>query len=452
MLKKIPLLTCIALTSLSVLAHATPATNTPTSFPISLSSMVLFALHENPDIEILAARRDQNIYSVDEKKADLYPQITFTAEGGRQYNDPGSGVETSGASSTNNTGSLNLRLSQLIFNGFKTTNEIENRRKTTQAADFRIQAQVEETINKTVEEYLKAVRYQKDIEILDRLIVDVDKTVGTIQEMFDAGASDKVMLDYAQSRQTFATTELNRAQSSLNDAISNLEFLAGKLPKDFVAMQPEELRPNKLQVQYYLDALEKNNNQVLASHREIEAMNANLKVAKTNFPEVSLNMEADQTHNDGGPIGVQNELSAMVRLNYKLFDGGRRKAKTNRVSHQVTELEYKKIQIIKNLRKSVKLAYNQVAANQDAILLTAEEISSNKAQIKLNQENFRLGTINVIELIESSERLKVAEIKQNRLTYEKNLNAYELLILTNVLEKDYFCNTCLMGEETASSN
>ena len=433
----------IALPSIGV------AQNTQAEFPISLSSMVLFALHENPDIEILASRRNQNAYGVREKKADLYPQVTFTAEGGREYKTPAGGVDTPGASSTHNTGSLNVRLSQLIFDGFKTTNQIENRRKLTEAADFRVEAAVEDIINKTVEEYLKAVRYQNDIDILQHLVVDINDTVGTIQEMFDAGASDKVMLDYAQARQSFATTELNRAQSSLNDAISNLEFLAGKLPENFVALQPEELRPDKLQVQYYLDTIEKENNQILASHGEIEAMNANLKAAKSNFPEVSFNMEADRSYNDGGPVGPQNELSAMFRLSYDLFDGGKKKAKINRVSSQLVELEYKKLQILKELRRNVKLAYNQVSANQDAIALTDQEILSNKAQIRLNRENFRLGTINVIELIESSERLKESEVNKNRLIHEKNRNAYELLILTNVLEKDYFCNTCFMGDTEA---
>lgn len=444
-------LSCISgtafLLGLTIVSPATMGQTTEAPFPISLSSMVLFALHENPDIGALAARRDQTNFAIREKKADLYPQVTFTAEGGREYSAPGSGVEIPGSSSTNNTGSLNLRLSQLIFDGFKTVNQIENRQKLTEAADFRVETAVEDVINQTVEEYLKAVRYQNEIEILEKLITDVNGTVGTIEEMFAAGASDKVMLDYAQARQTFATTELNRAHSSLNDTVSNLEFLVGKLPENFIAVQPEELRPDKLQVQYYLDTIEKENNRVLAGKSEIDAMTSTLKAEKSIFPEVSFNMEADQTHNDGGPIGTENELSATFRLNYKLFDGGKKKAKVNRVSSQITELEHKKLQVLKELRRNVKLSYNQVSANQDAILLTDQEIASNKAQITLNRENFRLGTINVIELIESSERLKTSELSKNRLTYDKNKSAYELLILSNVLEKDYFCNTCLINDQ-----
>ncbi|MCB1580371.1 MAG: TolC family protein [Rhodospirillales bacterium] len=416
----------------------------PTSegFPISLNSMVLFALYENPDINLLKAREEQTYYSIKEKEASYYPEVVLDVDGGREFNDPATGG-TPGSSGTNNTGGIKLSLSQLVFNGFKTSHEIRNRENLNKASQFRTQATIEEVINETVENYLKALRFQKDITVIEQLLIDVNRHVSTIEEMFEAGAAGKVMLEYATSRQAFATTELNRAHSSLNDAISNLEFLVGKLPPDFLAISPEELRPSKLDMQYYLKAIEENNNQVLAGLTEIAAMKETLKAEKGKYmPEVRFNLLADQSHNDGGRIGRQTELSAKFRLNYKLFDGGKRDAAVKRIRGQVSELNYKKEQIVKELKKEVKLAYNQVDANKTALALTDIEISSNIGQTRLNEENFKLGNINVIELIESNERLKDAYLKKNKLNYEMHLNAYSLLVLTNILQKEYFCETC----------
>ncbi len=393
-----------------------------TGFPISLNSMVLFALYENPDINLIKSREEQARHSIAEKEAEFYPEVFLNINGGRQFNSPTAG-STSGAGGTNNSGGFSLTLSQMVFDGFKTTHEIRNREKLTGASEFHTKTEVIDVINETVENYLKALRYQEDIKIIKSLLIKIQHTVGIIEELFEAGAAAKVMLDYANSRLAYATTELNRVQSSLNDAKSNLEFLAGKLPNDFVALPPEELNPNKLSLYYYTKVLNESNSQVLASTLEIEAMQENLQAEKSKYmPEVTFNLSADQSHNDGGRIGIERELSAEFRLRYKLFDGGKRDAAVERVKSQVKELGYKKEQILKDLRRDVKLAYNQIDANKNALGLTETEIASNIAQTKLNEENFRLGNINVIELIESDERLKDSYLKKNKLLYEMQLN------------------------------
>jgi len=440
------ILTCLLVGVFTICGQtsAVSAQDAGAGFPISLNSMVLFALHENPDINLLKAREEQAYHSIDEKKSEYYPQVTLDIDGGREFNSPSSGGAVNGSSGTTNTGGIKLSLSQMVFDGFKTSHEVASRKKLTEASDFRTKAGVESVINETVENYLKALRYQNDIAVLQDLLIDVERTVKTIEELFEAGAAGKVMLDYANSRLAFSTTELNRAQSSLNDAISNLEFLAGKLPPDFIALPPEELSPNKLDMQYYLKAVNESNHQVLASATEVDAMEDTLKAEKGKYmPEVNFNLLADQSHNDGGQIGTVREISAKLRLSYKLFDGGKRNAAVKRLRSQVNELESKKQQIAKDIRRDVKLAYNQIDANRSALILTDVEISSNLAQTKLNEENFKLGNINVIELIESNERLKDAKLKKNRLNYEMYFNAYSLLVLTNILKKEYFCETCL---------
>lgn len=425
--------------------HIALAQNQGEGFPLSLNSMILFALHENPDIEIFRARKDQSHFSVKEKQADFYPEISLRAEGGRAYNKPGAGVTTPGASAINNSGEINLSIEQLLFDGFRTKNEVDNRKKLEEASEFRTESAIEEIINETVENYLKVLRYQREIEINQNLLASITATLKTIKDQFEAGATGKVMLDYAKARQAYATTELNRAQSSLNDAISNLEFLAGKLPDDFTAIPPEELSPDKIDLQYYLEVIEDKNSKVLASVTEIDAMEHLLDAEKGKyFPTVTFNALASQKHNDGGPIGSEREISGMFRMNYQIFDGFKRKAAKSRIESQIEELDQKRLQILKEVRRDVKLAYNQVQANDYALALTEQEIESNIAQKKLNEENFKSGEINVIELIESAERLKDAYLKKEKLNYEMHFNAYKLLVFTGVLEREFFCETCMI--------
>jgi adhesin transport system outer membrane protein len=415
-------------------------------FPVSLNTIILFALENNPQIEALEYRKDQAEHAIREKWSEYLPQVSARAEFGREYNEPGGGNVAPGSGKTNNAANLTLTLEQVIFNGFRTYNEIKQREHLRESTTYQRDQAIEFVINDTVDNYLKAIRLQEDIKVIAALLVDIQGTLQTIDELFEAGESGKVMLDYARSREAFATTELNKALSRLSDAQSNIEFMTGKLPDDFIAVPPEELLPDKLDMQFYLETIETRNSNVLAKLHDRQTIERLLKQEKARYyPKVTFNLDAEDKHNDGGPLGRQTEVSGTFRVSYDIFDGGERNAAVNRTKSQIKELEQTRQQAIKEAKRDIKLAYNQVQASKDAIELTEIEIESNIAQKVLNEQNFELGNINVIELIESAERLKDAYTKKNELIYEMYKNSYELLVTTKVIEQKYFCETCLLG-------
>ena len=60
---------------------------------LSMTSIIMFALDNNPDIEMSKSKADQAGFAVDEAKASFYPQVELDGEWGREYNDPSGGSE-----------------------------------------------------------------------------------------------------------------------------------------------------------------------------------------------------------------------------------------------------------------------------------------------------------------------------------------------------------------------
>jgi len=409
---------------------------------ISLNSIVMFALNNNPDIEIFWQRYMQSKYSVKEAQADYFPQVTFNAQTGREYNDPTAGTTTPQAG-TNFNAKYGLSVEQLIFDGFSTLEDVRKRKLLSENAFWKTQAKVEEIIAETIEVYLDVVRYQKELDAVSVLLENIKKTVGIIEDQYEAGASGKVMLDYANSRLASAVTEFKRAQSSLNDSISNLEYLTGKLPPTFKAYYPEELNPDKLDLQYYLDTLKELNSDVVASGYEVDSVRHALREQKGKYlPEINLVIQTNQSHNDGGSIGRENDASATIRLEHTIFDGFKREAASKRIQSQITEASVKRQKAIKEITREVKQAYNQVTASRDSLKITNEEIRSSKDLMEINEENFKSGNINVIELIESAERLNGAKLKKIKLNDDLYKNAYTLLIKASIIDQSFFCEGC----------
>lgn len=409
---------------------------------LSMNSAVLFALNKNPDIEMFWERYIQSKNFVKESQAGFFPTVDLNISGGREYRDPSAGTSPLKNDVTNNV-SFGITVEQMIYDGFKTVNETNRRRDLNEAALWRVQSNVENILQDTIENYLEMVLFQAEIKAISLLIMDIKETLMYVESQFTEGAASKVIVDYANSRLSFAETSLSRAQSSYNDAKSRLEFLTGRLPPIVEAYYPEEMNPEKLDMSFYLDSLDDGNSLMLANQYEIEAMKKQLKIQKAaNSPEASLVLHGSQSHNDGGNIGVFRELSASMRVSYNIFDGFKNKYAKRRVFSQISELEHRKDKVKNELVRDIKLFYNQIIANKQSLLTNESEIRSSEALKVLNEENFKSGNLNIIELIESAERLNVAKLSKIRLINDQYLNAYKLIIKANVLDQNFFCESC----------
>lgn len=403
---------------------------------LSLGTLILFAVDNDPDLQVSKEKKEQLDYFQKEARSDYYPQIQLDIEGGREYIDPTSGQNS------NNTASASVILNQKLFDGFKTINEVRRRGKLIASAEQDIVTVKESLILEVVDYYLDILRFQEVTRVTEDFVVRIDEIVATVADMYEAGAAGKAMLDYARSRQASAYVDLNESRSSLNEAVSNLEFLTGPLPP-FLAVFPDQLYPENLRLKDYIRRASKENAFIKKSQAEIEAMKYQLAVEKGEYyPSLDLSIEAEQGHDQGGEVGVDRELSAKINLSYEIFDGFNKKSRVSRAESQVRELRHRDRKVFNSIKRDINLAYNQILALRASISTTREEIRANTALQLLNQENFRLGSLNVIELIEGEERLQDARVRKLRLQKELHENIYNLLAFSAYMEKLNFCTTC----------
>lgn len=403
---------------------------------LSLSTMILFSTDENPDLLMAQERQKQAEFFVGEARAGYYPQIQVNMEGGREAIDPAIGDKS------NNTGKMSVLLNQNLFNGYATTSEVDRRVELQRSADLDLNSEKEQLILQVTNYYLDILHYQGIVKNAQNFIVETNKITKIVSDMFEAGAVGKAMLDYARSRQAFASVDLNEAQSSLSNAVQNLEFLTGTLPS-FKAITPDQFYPDNVEKNLYLSRASKENTFMKKSKSEIRAMKHQLKSEKAGYyPAIDVAMEAKQTHNEDGDVGRSRNMKATVNLTYNIFDGFYKKNRVSRMRGKVKELEYRDQKILKELNNNINISYDKITSLRLSIKATEKEILSNKSLQVLNEENFKSGNINVIELIESAERLKQAYNKKFKLEHDLYKNTYSLLVTTAILNGKYFCETC----------
>ena len=408
---------------------------------LSLNSIVMFALESNPDLDISRARVKQAEGAVKKAEAALYPKMDFEAGLGREYNSPAAGA-AGGESGTNPTGLMGFLARQLLYDGGSTSATIRQQSLSKRSAEVRSEVAAETIITDAFKHYLSIYKFQHQAEESEGFLNRVQDITKTVDDLYTAGAAGKVAVDYVNSRFSAAKIDINKLVSSLNDAQSELEFLTGPLP-GLVAVLPEDLRPEARKIDYYFDKALEQNSALRINRYELQSRLERVNAIKNSYyPVIDTTLELKHKYKDGGDIPANQRMRAMVNFKFNIFDGFERDAEKMTAMAQVDEIEATEQKVIKELKRQITQSYNQLLSLRTSIKETDNEIVSNESLQDLNMQNFKLGNVNVIELMEGEERLNAARLKKYDLISEMYYSAYELLVLVGAMDKENFCASC----------
>lgn len=410
---------------------------------LSMQTAVLFALDENPRVEQSKEQKNQATFSADEARSVYYPQVSFSGEFGREYNDPGlyspnveDGRKESNVTSASQT---NLSLRQMILD-VPARQEVLRREQLASSAGLSVVLEEEDIVSKTIEAYLDVFRLQKNVENNQVFLESMTALTERLRVAFEAGAESRSKMKYAQARLALAQARHASSKTELAEAIKDLEKYTGPLP-DFVASLPPELDLTQKDVDYYYTlALAQNTDIALNDSDRVAGERDIVKARGGYFPKVNLLVEGQQDTNYGEL--TQKQGRAVVQMQFDLFKGFAGKAATQRAESRVREIDYAKEEILDNIRTSLAQAFADIISSRETIDLKVSEAGSYEALRDVNLQALGKGDIEIFDVIENEERLQSANQELVRLKTDLYRRSYQLLRIIGALGKARFCQTC----------
>ncbi|MEC9234667.1 MAG: TolC family protein, partial [Pseudomonadota bacterium] len=329
---------------------------------LSLETVILFALNDDPDIGVANAQKAQAEAGIDEAASAFYPQVDIFGSYGREYNNPASASNSDGTqfSLANNTNDFSVVVNQFIFDGFATQEELKRRKELDASSAVQVDIAHENVIQDTIDSYLGYYQSQRDVELAQKFLRTLREVNNKVGLMVEAGAESKAKLSYANSRLTFARNEVQTAQSTMIDSLTDLEFLTGRLPT-FRAIYPEIFDILELKIDDFLEVAQENNSSVALNEHDRQALVHEYRKQRAAFyPTINGLVEFNQTYDSGGKVGKDRTAGAYLELSYTLFDGFAREAATDRVRSQINEIDFRTKKVEKEIKQAIKLSYNQV--------------------------------------------------------------------------------------------
>jgi len=395
---------------------------------MNLTEAIQSTLNNHPEL-----RADINSrLSADEQakmaKGGYLPTVDLLLAYGREHTDS----PTTRALGDHNTETLNardaeVRLRQMLFDGFNTPNEVDRTEAVVNARAYQVLGTTESLALRTVQVYLEVLKRREMVALAENNLqahLRINDQIGLRRQR---GVGSSADVDQSEARRALAENNLYTEQVNLADAEANFISVVGRIPDELEA-------PVSLRGELPADVLEarqrvvENNPYLKSAQADVHAAEKQYEIAKSPFyPRFDVELASGANDDVGGQEGHYNTWRAAVVMNYNLFNGNRDTARLRGAAHQINQAMDIRNNALRQLNENLSLAWN---AMENARLQTpkAREYADYTRNVReAYQQQFGLGQRTLLDLLDSENELFTANRRYTDVRYTEEYSMYRVV-------------------------
>ncbi len=394
----------------------------------SAEEIVAIALEKNLDIKI--SKKDVELAEQDVKEAGsrYLPEISSSVTGTLIDKDSTNGAAGRAQRSLSNRTTLN----QLIF-----SDEVIAGRKIQKylrsAKEFNRMSDVNDVILNALQGYLGVLKAKTGVIIQEENYSSSRKNLDIAELRVRLGSTDKSEVyrwrsEVASSRQSVieAHISLELAKIQLNSLLDDSLGHPNKFDIKDISLYGEFFKktsgilgmegiktPEDLELLsgYLIEKASELHPQELAIRANKLAADKQIKMNRKKYwlPTVSLVGQLDNSLSKGGagsaaPAGVNlpdTTWSLSVNISQPIFEGNRRKINLSRSILQKKQLIYQEKRLRNSISTNIKANVMNLAGASTNIIFSEESSKNAEKNYELVQENYKQGTVSIVQLIDA---------------------------------------------------
>jgi adhesin transport system outer membrane protein len=333
----------------------------------------------------------------DAAKGGLLPRVDLSAAAG-----PERRADTPGYTRSSGT----LSVSQLLYDGFATRNEVLRLDHATRVRLFEFFDTSETVALEAARAYFDVVRYRELVRLAEENYVEHRAVFGQTEFRVRARVARGVDLEQVSGRLALAEANLLTETANLHDTTARFQRLVGRLPTREMPLPAHLARDLPGDTSSALSRAQQSNAALLAAIENVRASQAALATRSGAFgPRVDLRLRRDQANNVPGLAGNSNATAAEVVLSWNLFAGRSDQARERQFAEQVNVAKDLRDKTCRDTRQILVIAYNDVQKLSEQIeYLQVHEASVDRALTAYRQQ-FDIGQRTLLDLLDTENEL-----------------------------------------------
>ncbi|WP_068830040.1 TolC family outer membrane protein [Pseudomonas sp. BMS12] len=395
---------------------------------MTLSEAIQSTIDNHPELHASMNDRLSADEDVKVAKGGYLPTVDLLAGYGREQTDsPSTRALGDHNKETLNYRDAELRLRQMLFDGFNTPNEVARTKSVVDSRAYYVQGTSESLALRTVEVYLDVLKRREMVALAENNLQAHLRVNDQITLRSDRGVGSNADLDQSKARLALAENNLYTEQVNLADAEANFFSATGRMPDELETPAsikgeiPEDLATAR---QGVMD----NNPYLKSAQADVYAAEKQYEVAKAPFyPRFDLELATTADDNTQGDEGHYNTWRAAVVMNYNLFNGMRDKARLQSAAHQINQSMDIRNNALRVLNENLMLAWNAMENARKQTDKARDYADYSARSREAYQQQFGLGQRTLLDLLDSENELFTANRRYTEVRYTEEFSMYRLL-------------------------
>ncbi|WP_240656885.1 TolC family outer membrane protein [Neptunomonas marina] len=393
----------------------------------SLAEVVAEAVIAHPEVKAALYAKQAAEQEIAQAKGGYLPSVDIAAGIGYEWTrNPTTDSRGDGdADTTRREAALSIR--QMLFDGSRTKSEVARFTAKTNALNYRVKEVAEEKALEIARAYLEVLKREELYKQANESYYSHVKVFDQIRRRSESGLGARSAVDQAQGRLALSEVNLLAAENNLQDAKATYLKVAGSMPPTSPEA-PENISglpgSSEEAVKIALD----NHPTLRVAQRDIEEAQAQYRAAKSAMlPTVTFEVDRTWNHDIDGVDGHNEDLTAMVRMRYNLFNGGSDKARIQQTLQEIDQAVEIQSNAHRQTVEAVELSWNAYEILGKQLPFLEQHVESSAATRTSYEKQFNIGQRSLLDLLDTENEVFAAKNAFISGKYDYLIAQYRLL-------------------------
>lgn len=403
------------------------------SYATSLNEVVAKMLETNPDVLTTTNERLAREQELKQARGPLYPTLDLIAGVGRERRDTPSTRARGEGSVTLTRRAAELRLQQLIFDGFARESEIDRQKARVDSAAYTVYGTSEIISLRAIEVYLDVLRRQLIVDLAKENLEDHKIIYDQVKARSRAGVGRKSDLDQIEGRLARAEANLVAARADLQDAQTNYFSVVNTFPDNLERpiLGAEALPASMVEA---VDLGVARNPVLRSANADVAAAEAEHRGSKNPYyPRLDFVISGITGEDIDGLRGDHDEALALLRLRYNLFRGGANRARVRETAFLLSEAAEVRNRTYRQVVESIRLSWVAYEAQLRRLTLFEQQVISTERTRDAYKKQFDIGQRTLLDLLDTENEFTDAKLSRINSDYDNLFAKYRILTGMGVL-------------------
>ncbi len=281
--------------------------------------------------------------------------------------------------------------------------------------------------------YLDAVKANEILTLSESNLAVHKKIYKDIRKRAESGIGSTADLSQVEARIAKAHGNLLAAQNNIFDTHTQFYRIVGQSPQGLVFPRAN-VNELPLSLGDALKTANQNHPVLKVSMSDVDAARFQFDQSKgVNYPTISF--EAGQVWRDdaGGLEGSSDELSAMIRMRYNLYNGGSDDANIERTAYQLNKAKDLRDRSYRTVEESLKLSWSALDLTLQQKEFLADHVDSAAQTVIAYEKQYRIGKRTLLDLLNTENELFEARKSYIDAHYAEQFAKYRVMNATGTL-------------------